>query len=81
MLDAEFRFFIQNQEELVAKHRGQVVVIRGEEVVGVHRTALEAYLESQKRFAPGTFLLQACEPGPEAYTVTISSHELFCPAV
>jgi hypothetical protein len=41
---------------------------------------LEAYLEAMRRFTPGTFMLQRCEPGPEAYTVTISTRDLFCQA-
>ena len=47
---------------------------------GAYATVLEAYLEAMRRFTPGTFMLQRCEPGPEAYTVTISTRDLFCQA-
>lgn len=79
MLETELRHFIQNQPDLVARYQGKVLAIRGDEVVGVFPTALEAYLRMKERFALGTFLLQPCVPGPDAYTVTISSAELFIP--
>ncbi len=73
MFDKELAFFIAHQNDLVAKHRGKVLVLRGEHVEGAYDSTLEAYLVAQKQFPPGTFMIQPCEPGPRAYTVTISS--------
>jgi hypothetical protein len=73
MFDKELAFFIAHQDELVTKFRGTTLVIRGTEVVGAYPSALEAYLAAEKRFPVGTFMLQPCEPGPGAYTVTINS--------
>ena len=73
MFDKELKFFIANQTELVTKYRGTVLVIRGERVEGAYPSAIAAYTEARQRFEPGTFMIQPCEPGPEAYTVTISS--------
>ena len=70
MFEPELAFFITNQNELVSKFNGKTLLIRGDELVGVFNTALEAYLDAQKRFEPGTFMIQQCAPGPEAYTVT-----------
>lgn len=70
----ELDFFIDHQDELVRQHGGKVLVLKGRAVVGVHKTALEAYLEAQKKYKLGTFMIQPCEPGTDAYTVTISSH-------
>jgi hypothetical protein len=77
MLEKELQFFIDNQERLVKEHRGKTLVIRGEEVVGVYDSPLEAYLDSMKKYEPGTFMIQPCAEGTDAYTVTITSHELF----
>ena len=74
MFHEELDYFIANQEDLVRKYRGKTLVIRGQEVCGVYQNALEAYLEAQKTYEIGTFMLQPCEPGPSAYTVTISSN-------
>ena len=71
VFEKELAFFISNQSELVQKYAGKILVIRGDDVAGVYDSALQAYLEAKKQFAPGTFMLQPCEPGPEAYTVTI----------
>ena len=76
MFDTELRYFIAHQDELVAKHQGKTLVIRGEHVEGAYAAPLDAYVAVQKQFAPGTFMLQPCEPGPLAYTVTISSMNL-----
>ncbi|MEI6666867.1 MAG: hypothetical protein WCP29_01825 [Acidobacteriota bacterium] len=77
MFDKELEFFIANQDRLVAEHRNQFLILRGPQVVGVYPTLLDAYVEALRRFAPGTFMLQRCEPGPDAYTVTISTRDLF----
>lgn len=73
MFERELNYFIAHQEELVAKHRGKVLVLCGEAVEGVYLSALDAYQDAQVRFAPGAYMIQPCEPGPSAYTVTLSS--------
>jgi hypothetical protein len=73
MFDQELNFFIENQEELVKQYRGKVLVLIGKNVVGAFGDLKEAYKEAVKNYELGTFMLQRCEPGPDAYTVTISS--------
>ncbi|MHC4200757.1 MAG: hypothetical protein ACYSU0_12260 [Planctomycetota bacterium] len=80
MLQDELDFFIANQDELVRKHRGKVLVLRNREVVGVFDTPLAAYLDAQTRYEPGTYAIQKCAPGAEAYTVTIASSMSFAGA-
>ena len=72
MFDTELEFFITHQDELVAKHKGRALIISGRQVVGVRDTPLEAYLEAQKGLPPGSFMIQPCEPGPGAYSVTLA---------
>ena len=77
MFDKELDFFIDNQAELVSKFGGRVLLLKDASVAGVFDTPLEAYLAGQKQYEPGTFMIQHCEPGPSAYTVTLSSsHEV-----
>jgi len=73
MFETELNYFKAHQDELVAKHEGKTLVIRGEKVEGAYDSALQAYLEAQKHFELGTFMIQPCVSGPQAYTVTISS--------
>ena len=77
MFKRELQFFIDNQSNLVNQYHGKVLVLKDQEVVGVYETPLEAYLEAQKSHELGTFMIQPCEPGPQAYTVTISTHGIF----
>lgn len=77
MFKKELRFFIKNQKDFVKKYRGKVLVLQGQNVIGIYESPLEAYLEVQKKHKIGTFMIQPCEPGPEAYTVTISSNATF----
>ena len=77
MFEQELEYFIANQERLVKEHGGKTLVLRGEEVVGVYDDALKAYLDATKKYDPGTFMIQPCVEGSDAYTVTITSHAIF----
>lgn len=77
MLDKEFNYYKDHQEELVQKYNGKFLAIVGEEVVGVFDTELEAYAEMKRKYALGTFLLQHCLPGKGSYTQTFHSRVAF----
>jgi len=77
MLKDELDFFIANQDRLVRKYPHKVLVIKGKRVAGVYDNLLDAYFEARKLYKPGTYMIQPCEAGPEAYTVTISSGDMF----
>ena len=73
MFEQELTYFVTHQDELVAKYHGTTLVIRGDEVVGAYLTPLEAYAEAAKRFPVGSFMIQPCESGRSAYSVTINA--------
>ena len=73
MFQTELDFFIKNQDRLVVEHPGKVLAIQGESILGIFDTPLEAYVETQKNHKLGTFMLQPCSPGPDAYTITINT--------
>lgn len=77
MLKDELDYFVAHQEELAQQYFGKILVIKNKTLIGVYDNVLEAYLESQKENELGTFMIQPCERGVEAYTVTISSQEVF----
>ena len=68
MLEKEFRYYLDNQSELVKMYNGRVLVIIGEDIVGDYKNTEEAYLNSKEKYELGTFLIQRCTPGDEAYT-------------
>lgn len=77
MMAARFReelnYFIENQDELVKRYPGKVLVLVGRQVVEAYDSMAEAYVGAQKSRPLGTFMLQQCVPGEEAYTSYISS--------
>jgi hypothetical protein len=77
MLDAEFQYFKDHQDELVTKYNGKFIAIIGTDVVRAFDTELEAYLTMKKDHQVGTFLIQHCLPGTLSYTRTFHSRVNF----
>lgn len=77
MLEKEFDYYLSHQAELVKKYNGKVLVIKQNEVIGVFDSEESAYFESQKENAIGTFLIQLCTPGEEAYSQSFHSRVNF----
>ena len=77
MLDQEFKYYIDNQSELVIKYKGKYLVIKEQSIVGVYDTEIEAYTEAVKVYELGTFLIQECQPGSENYTQTFRTRVIF----
>lgn len=77
MLRKEFNYYLAHQDELVKKYNGKFLVIKNENVIGVYDTDETALLTSQKDNELGTFLIQKCTPGKEAYTQVFHSRVSF----
>ena len=77
MLEKEFKYYLDNQDELVKKYEGKFVVIKDCKVIGEYDDELQAIEETQKEHELGTFLVQKCEPGSESYTQTFHSRVSF----
>jgi hypothetical protein len=76
-LEQEFKYFLDNQDELVKKHGGRFVVIKDRSVIGVYDDEVEAIKATSQKHEMGTFLVQRCEPGAEGYTQTFHSRVAF----
>jgi hypothetical protein len=77
MLDKEFKYYIDHQEELVKKYNGKYIVIENNNILGDYNSEAEAYNETLKSHKLGTFLIQHCLPGKESHTVTFHSRVVF----
>ena len=77
MLDKELQYYIDNQDDLVAKYIDKYLVIKDLVVIGVYNTEIEAYSETVKTHELGTFLIQECQPGDENYTQTFRTRVIF----
>lgn len=77
MLDKEFKYYQDHQQELVVKYSGKFIVIKDEKFEGAFDSQLEAYTEAKKRFEVGTFLIQQCLPGTASFTHSFHSRVAF----
>jgi hypothetical protein len=68
-MHAMFVWYLEHQDELVAKYNGRVIAIIGEEVVNSYDNYEDAITDMTKHFTPGTFMVQYVSPGDSAYTV------------
>ncbi len=76
-LEKEFEYYLKNQEQLVKKYNGKVLVIKNCTVIGVYDSDQEAIEETTKQHELGTFLVQLCEPGEDSVTQTFNSRAVF----
>lgn len=73
MFEKELKYFIKHQKELVRKHEGKVLTIKGDKVVGVFDSPLDAYLDLERNHELGKVMIQPCEAGQSAYTVSLAN--------
>jgi hypothetical protein len=77
MLKDLFKWYLDNQDELVKKYNGKVLVIKDNQVVGSFNNEEDAYFDSTSKYELGTFIIQKCTPGEEAYTQKFRSRVAF----
>lgn len=77
MLEREFKYYLDNQKQLVDKYNGKFLLIVGEEIQGVFDSKLDAYNIGKENFKEGTFLIQRCSPGNVDYSQTFHSRVSF----
>lgn len=75
-LKDEFDFYLENQSKFVEKYLGKYIVLKNHEVLGAYATNIEAYKETEKMHALGSFLIQFVQEGNESYTQTFHSRVL-----
>lgn len=76
-LETLFNYYLTNQSELVKQYNGKHIVLVNNQVVGAFDTMEEAYNYAETNYELGTFLIQLCTPGDEAYTQTFHSRVVF----
>ena len=77
MLNVEFRYYLDNQDKLLKMYNNRFLVIVGQEVVGDYDDFEQALFQSAEKYEPGTFLVQECTEGEDAYTQTFHSRAIF----
>lgn len=77
LLEREFKYYLEHQDELVKKFNGRVIVIKDGQVVGDYDSEFEAVKQASEKYEIGTFLVQKCEPGNSSYTQTFHTRMVF----
>ncbi len=76
-LQKEYDYYLAHKPELLKQYNGKVLVIKGQAVIGVFDSELEALQETSQSHELGTFLIQRCDPAPESHTQTYHSRVAF----
>lgn len=76
-LENEFKFYVKNQDELIKKYNGKIIVLKNSEIIGVFDSEIEAIQKTSEHHKLGTFLVQKCEPGKDSFTQTYHSRVVF----
>ena len=77
MLEQEFQYYLDHQDEIVQKYQGKFIIIKNQEIVGAYDSKLEAYQGGISKYEPGTFLIQRCSEGNTDYIQTFHSRVAF----
>lgn len=78
MLETEFKYFKKNHDTLYKSHPDKYLVIKGENVLFSEDTMEEALKRAiDSGLQVGSFLVQLCSEGDEAYTQTFHSRVIF----
>jgi len=60
-LEQELRYFESRRAELLTQHKGQIALVKGEELIGTYSTTREAFTQGVRLFGNQPFLLKAIE--------------------
>jgi len=76
-LRAEFEWYLDNQEDLLRRFEGRVLIIKEQALVGDYETDAEAVMAARREYEMGTFLVQRCSYGSADYTQRFHSRVSF----
>ena len=69
MLEQELKFYEQHRHEFLAVLPGQFALVKGEKLVGVFATMLEAYSNSIEKFGNVPVLIRQILPADPAHGI------------
>jgi len=58
MLEAEIKFFIENQQDLAAKYPGRYLLVKGDTVSGSYQLEMDAISEGVRQYGLSSFLVR-----------------------
>lgn len=76
MREDDFKWFIDNYNELYQQYGHSYLAIKNKTVLGSYKTVVDAVNETSESEEPGTFIVQECNGKESGYTNYISSWQL-----
>ena len=67
-MEQDFQWFKNNYAELSCRYPGKHIAIKGQRILGVYKSCVEAVRETEKREPLGTFIVQYCKGDESGYT-------------
>ena len=72
LLDQEFDYFIENQQDIFKKYGNKYVIIKDKQVAASFEDEITAIIESRNKFDKGTYIIQ--KSGPDSSVYSLNSH-------
>jgi hypothetical protein len=69
MLEREIKYFEEHRDELLAKHRHQFVLIKGDQLIDAFQTIEQALSEGTRRFGLDSYLVRQVEESEQPITI------------
>ena len=76
MLEKEFKYFVDNQSDLFKQFPDRYIVIKGQKIIGVYDSKIDAYFETQEEHELGSFLIQYCSLDQETFTQNFTPNSM-----
>lgn len=73
MIQELFKYYLENQDELVKQYNGKYIIITADGVKGAFDSLKEGYDTALNNFGKGNFMLQLCTEGDGAYSQRFST--------
>ena len=73
MRDEDFKWFIENYNDLFKKYGHRYIAIKDKTVLGVYDNVVEAIDTTAEKYELGTFIVQECNGDSSAYTTSITT--------
>ena len=69
----QLEWFIEHQQQLCKKHCGKYLAIASCQVIGTYDDRAAAHSATRRDHKPGTFIIQHCIPGVDAYSINVGA--------
>lgn len=73
MRDDDFKWFVENYDNLYQKYGHKFIAIKDKQVLGAYDSVIEAIDVTAQKYSVGTFIVQECNGDSSAYTASITT--------